>query len=767
MATERERIKLLKQDILNVRRAFEDFESGALSTIGHECSQQCAVQPDALFGRLLEEQLQQHHTSCQSLYEFWELAICSLLQASLFKFQQQLRIKHAPPPPPRPIKSSMANTYVRNSTPPNGASSSMRLARTEAKGFHPFANPQFNYNPTPPHPLPAKTRRFVGRREPDTFLGKTQPRHCALSALVYLLAEVASLQQSLALSNRRLQETQTMVIELKHSHARAEYERPKTVDKLDTINNLNLEVERLETVLAKALADHESALKAKDALEGKYRTLREVQDAQYSRDLKSVETEARSEIEQIQTNFANRRAEIEMIVKQANERLEEEVRLRQEWQQKEQGGRKDLEQLRLSSVAMQARLDQLQQTMVRDGGEASDEIKKLRKQLQETHGAKIKLEFRNKELKVTLEEYQKGKQSSESESSKKAALSDARLSRAERDLKKAHAEITDLKAMIKALQDREHLNKKREAEAAVEAAKKKAARQKAKETDDRRKAEEERARLAKRAEEREMAKRKENEEKERMKLEEEKKAEEKKLKREQEKKRRAAARAENARKKALAEAEKQKQAKLEKEAAAAREEMEKLEEERKAKELEKKKKKKNKRKAKKEAEAKPPSPKKISSGYGKCIYGPGEWYEGYWEDYERHGKGVYHWADGRQYEGEWSRDKKHGKGSYTWVDGDRYEGDYHDDKMHGQGTYYFSDGTRYEGAWERDMSHGKGKFLYHDGAKFEGMFDADRKHGPGVMKHVSGEVFEEKWHFGKCIKSTRVGAKAKRPGGKK
>ena len=63
--------------------------------------------------------------------------------------------------------------------------------------------------------------------------------------------------------------------------------------------------------------------------------------------------------------------------------------------------------------------------------------------------------------------------------------------------------------------------------------------------------------------------------------------------------------------------------------------------------------------------------------------------------YERHGQGVYHWADGRRYEGSWCRDKKHGKGSYFWSDGDRYEGDYADDKMHGEGTYFFADGTRY------------------------------------------------------------------------
>ena len=150
-----------------------------------------------------------------------------------------------------------------------------------------------------------------------------------------------------------------------------------------------------------------------------------------------------------------------------------------------------------------------------------------------------------------------------------------------------------------------------------------------------------------------------------------------------------------------------------------------------------------------------PTPK-LSSGYGRCVYEPGEWYEGWWVNYERSGQGTYQWRDGRRYDGDWLCDKKHGQGRYSWPDGDRFEGAYADDKMHGWGTYVFSDGTRYEGEWARDMSHGRGTFHYADSARFEGNFDRDQKHGPGLMFLPSGECFSEHWVQGKRISSISV-----------
>jgi len=147
-----------------------------------------------------------------------------------------------------------------------------------------------------------------------------------------------------------------------------------------------------------------------------------------------------------------------------------------------------------------------------------------------------------------------------------------------------------------------------------------------------------------------------------------------------------------------------------------------------------------------------PTPK-LSHGYGRCVYGAGEWYEGWWKDFKRHGQGTYHWHDGRRYTGQWMADKKHGKGTYTWRDGDWYEGEYVNDKMDGHGTYHFRDGTRYVGEWSQDASHGHGRFLYADGAEYVGDFYHDEKHGRGRMTLPSGEVFSEHWIHGKRISS--------------
>jgi hypothetical protein len=138
----------------------------------------------------------------------------------------------------------------------------------------------------------------------------------------------------------------------------------------------------------------------------------------------------------------------------------------------------------------------------------------------------------------------------------------------------------------------------------------------------------------------------------------------------------------------------------------------------------------------------------VSSGYGRCIYGSSEWYEGYWKEYQRHGLGHYQWPDGRCYEGEWQNDHKHGRGVYSWPDGDRYEGQYQIDQMNGFGRYVFADSTVYEGNWKNDQSDGFGTFLYADGAKFEGHFSADQKHGLGIMSLPNAERYVEWWERG-------------------
>ena len=42
---------------------------------------------------------------------------------------------------------------------------------------------------------------------------------------------------------------------------------------------------------------------------------------------------------------------------------------------------------------------------------------------------------------------------------------------------------------------------------------------------------------------------------------------------------------------------------------------------------------------------------------------------------QRHGRGVYRYADGDVYEGDYKDNKKHGRGVFRYTSGDVYEGD--------------------------------------------------------------------------------------------
>lgn len=78
-------------------------------------------------------------------------------------------------------------------------------------------------------------------------------------------------------------------------------------------------------------------------------------------------------------------------------------------------------------------------------------------------------------------------------------------------------------------------------------------------------------------------------------------------------------------------------------------------------------------------------------------------YKGDWKDNQRHGNGIYTWADGEKYEGTFTHDRREGRGIYMWPSGERYEGLWKDNRRHGQGTLYDVDGNiSYEGVWEND-----------------------------------------------------------------
>jgi len=123
-----------------------------------------------------------------------------------------------------------------------------------------------------------------------------------------------------------------------------------------------------------------------------------------------------------------------------------------------------------------------------------------------------------------------------------------------------------------------------------------------------------------------------------------------------------------------------------------------------------------------------------------------------------HGSGrmVYD-DDGRSYEGEWRHGRWHGYGSAAFPNGDSYDGDYRFDQRHGKGKYCWKDGRVYDGDFREDRRQGKGFFRWPDGATYEGDFQKGKRHGKGKYNFVGGGYYEGGWSdgryegYGECI----------------
>ncbi len=161
------------------------------------------------------------------------------------------------------------------------------------------------------------------------------------------------------------------------------------------------------------------------------------------------------------------------------------------------------------------------------------------------------------------------------------------------------------------------------------------------------------------------------------------------------------------------------------------------------------------------------------NGYGKDVYDNG-YYEGYFKDGKRHGKGTYYWDSGSIYEGDWEHDLKSGYGKMT-VSWGSYEGLWKDDIRFGNGIETNNKGEVFEGIWnDTDTAtnvfytyngvtkRGKienGKFvddgsasLYtnfktekYDNGTYEGNFEHGKRHGFGIYRWNSGSRYEGAW----------------------
>ena len=121
-------------------------------------------------------------------------------------------------------------------------------------------------------------------------------------------------------------------------------------------------------------------------------------------------------------------------------------------------------------------------------------------------------------------------------------------------------------------------------------------------------------------------------------------------------------------------------------------------------------------------------------GRGRSIYSNGSCYEGQYQNNQRHGKGTFTWGQdsrwaGDTYMGDFKHDKKDGYGQYTWAKAGTYRGEYKDDMRQGYGTFTWPDDTKYEGQWSQNKMHGEGKMISADGRETVGIWHQNEFQG--------------------------------------
>lgn len=135
-------------------------------------------------------------------------------------------------------------------------------------------------------------------------------------------------------------------------------------------------------------------------------------------------------------------------------------------------------------------------------------------------------------------------------------------------------------------------------------------------------------------------------------------------------------------------------------------------------------------------------------GYGKKYFPrTHDRHEGSYVHGERHGLGIYLWANGDKYSGDWDKGLMHGRGRFEWAaNGEVYNGQWVKGKMTGEGIKVQSDGCRLQGAFVAGELHGWAEKIFSGGDRYTGYFKNNSREGYGEYVWTDGSRYRGQWH---------------------
>ncbi|CCW60044.1 unnamed protein product [Phytomonas sp. EM1] len=138
----------------------------------------------------------------------------------------------------------------------------------------------------------------------------------------------------------------------------------------------------------------------------------------------------------------------------------------------------------------------------------------------------------------------------------------------------------------------------------------------------------------------------------------------------------------------------------------------------------------------------------LRDGYGVLLRQDGSWYRGEWLADRRHGYGEALLLLPERpllYKGQWVKGLREGAGSLTYPSGVVVDGTWQADVMDPNVHALYPDGTIFRGGWRDGLRHGSGVFINELGNVYTNTWDMDRPVGPGTVQLTNGVRFEGQW----------------------